>query len=736
MKILLISIMFIVISCLISIHFGKLFGYEKKQVYVSVISVVVISNLLTLLLHVVIGKEWSNYECTLLQVILSCVLGGIILPILLRKPIRMGEIMRVVCYLAIAVALYSTLTYGQIRMHSDTATAVALLEAQKESKSFFPDNWCYVNDELWILGMNFWTLPFYVILKSMVRARVLGTALVLVVTIGIVIFHSKKYWKDNSWIVSIPIILLCLREGTDFLDETFLNSVADNILYQGAYISQLIWLLLSTLLGYWFFTKKGKVKVFAGLSYSVLTILLCMGGIRQLAECVIPILGAVLIQFYIENKESVPDGKLFRKAGAILASCLFFIVPALIGEVIYKYLISKHYLSTLVRSPQFADSVKECWNNSVLAFTNCYRAFGYSPNVELFSIQGVRNALSAIVCTLIIFIIPILQMKKISKESKEVKGFYTFSALHNLIMLLMVIWCGYTTPRYLLSSFFLCIVISSRYIWKYWLNEWNLQSLCWGTMISATTIVMGGFILVLSRGWTHSLQTKLEFIQVLELCGTTKGYATYWNAYNNDVYSDMTLDISAVNISASNIEPYKWLVDSGKFCEDSPNSFLMLTEEENAIIEEQLESICGTPINYFLVEGMHVYVYDHDIMKYKNGALDGVLYPLEMRVNESCNVDEVTVQVCKEGIVTCPALDMIPGDYIVEVRGENLDAAEYNVYSYLNEDLSWEEISRTDDTIQVYVHNSYRGADIKVDIVNHTDQVVTVNYMTIKEDGE
>lgn len=109
-------------------------------------------------------------------------------------------------------------------------------------------------------------------------------------------------------------------------------------------------------------------------------------------------------------------------------------------------------------------------------------------------------------------------------------------------------------------------------------------------------------------------QRKKEFNQELISHGLTKGYATYWNAYSNEVYSDLQISFGGVSIYENSITPFYWLVDSDVYEAEDKNTFLLLNKEENDMINYNLSNICGEPIENFIVQGMYVYVFDHDIV--------------------------------------------------------------------------------------------------------------------------
>lgn len=108
---------------------------------------------------------------------------------------------------------------------------------------------------------------------------------------------------------------------------------------------------------------------------------------------------------------------------------------------------------------------------------------------------------------------------------------------------------------------------------------------------------------------------KKEFNQEIVSRGLNKGYATYWNAYTNEVYSDLKVRYAGVNLSEISITPFRWLVDDDIYKDEGEKTFLLLDESENQLIQSSISTICGEPIDTFTIDGKYIYVFDHDLSK-------------------------------------------------------------------------------------------------------------------------
>lgn len=111
------------------------------------------------------------------------------------------------------------------------------------------------------------------------------------------------------------------------------------------------------------------------------------------------------------------------------------------------------------------------------------------------------------------------------------------------------------------------------------------------------------------------MEAQKEFVQKLVNMGLRKGYASYWKAYSNEVYSDLQLQISGIHIGENGIAPYYWLVDSEVFHVEDENTFLLLTQEEKDTIGGNIPTLFGEPTEELILDGMYVFVFDYDIIK-------------------------------------------------------------------------------------------------------------------------
>ncbi len=604
-----------------------------------------------------VRPSWTVYEYVVFEYICSILLMFFFQVILEKKRINVQLILSRLCLIGAGIAVYSVLTCGQASMNSDTASAVLLAQSQIRHKSIFPDTWAYANGELWFLSLELFTLPFTFFMKNQSLARQMASVARVLVTVLCMYIQDKKVTKNNSWIISIPAVLI------------FMQGCIDVNLYSAAYMGVLLWIVVFTLLVYMILYEKYRrwmvlLFIFLNLSANVI-------GLRCFAELVVPLWLACTAMLYFENKDN-PDPewkKIWKRFGFYTG---LIVLPAAVSYgMIYKTVCRTHTVNQTVNGELiFTDSLQGLWDNLITVILDMFENFGFSGGAGLFTAAGIQNMVSVSVCLLLVFIIPVLQAKKIRKETKGVQFLFAFMVFHNFIFLLLGVLFGKaSTGRYMLSMEYISVMVSSGYMMKYWIgNRRQDCRLFWTVMVFSASVLSAATMLKKSVGWDGVIESRKQFARELVSRGLDeyKGYATYWNAYVTEIYSDLELRFAAVNGSAESpgLTPFQWLVDTERFDPQDQGSFLLLSAEENQSVGNGLEHVYGKTKETFLLHDMYVYVWDHDIAK--NGFLswkDETDYTDRMLLSGAVR-DEPVIWSLRDGqFIYGPYLNLKAGSY-------------------------------------------------------------------------
>ena len=191
---------------------------------------------------------------------------------------------------------------------------------------------------------------------------------------------------------------------------------------------------------------------------------------------------------------------------------------------------------------------------------------------------------------------------------------------HNAVLLMTCIFFGQVEiPRYLLTTVVLFVYTSGRYIYKYWLNTDIVGKILTCGFIFCI-LIEGANISIKSFDWQESLSQKKALGEFLVESGLEKGYATYWNAYSNEVYSNSEVKFGGINIEADGLSPFYWLVDSNTYEPEDKNTFLLLTSEEHDTLGFNIVNTFGAPINELRYNDYYIIVFNHDIVLNMKGV--------------------------------------------------------------------------------------------------------------------
>lgn len=515
---------------------------------------------------------------------------------LIYKKRLLKDILKVITIGALLIILYSILTYGRTVIHSDIATAILLKESILRHKNLFPLSFNYANGDIWFLTLHLLCIIPSIFTNDQSLIRMLASAqMVLLATSGLVLL-SKKIFKDNSWTISIPVIFLCITGERSML------------IYEAGYTSLVLWLTLIPTLFYY----ASKKKINNTVAYIIIFVCLIVASpVRYAAELVLPIILAVCISDYLKKKNNFE----FKDLYPIFYNISFLIfAPMIIGTLGYYWICSCHNVNNTVNnSTVYAGSIQDLWNNVLTAMFDIFSCFGYSGGVKLLSLNGMVNLISLSMGLLTCYIIPLLQIRKCKDETEEAVFYITFGLIHNIVITLVCVLFGQVnTPRYMLTVVIVSIIISSRYIYKYWINEDFISKII-VLVFCLCLIVQASFLSYYSENWHIKLQDQKALSDYLKSEGLKKGYATYWNAYNNEVYSDMEVKFGAINIVVGGISPFYWLVDSEVYEVDNTETFLMLTNAEKESLDFNIISTFGVPVEELNYGDYNIWVFDHDI---------------------------------------------------------------------------------------------------------------------------
>lgn len=625
---------------------------------------------------------------------------------------------------SLIISIYAALTEGQTYVHSDSATAIKLVDSIIKNQSLFPKSWAYNNGEIWLLSTHLFAFIPNAIYSNASFARAMTSTLIILCFVVMLYVYLKKGVSSKAYLLIIPVVLVFMQRDNRF------------IIYEACYTVLLIWLILQLFL----FSRlvegvfeNQKLSIPYLISFSIIQALICVGGIRWFSEITIPFIGGLILLLIYDNEKHIEKGNWL-----IIGSVIF---SSIIGIIFYKSISSTHIINNSHNNVMlFSETLEACWKNVGTYIQSLYACFTFEGGVKLFSLQGVANAVGMVMATIICFVVPFLQITKLRQESIAVKLLFFITVVHNAIMLMIEIMCGIIDEeydeRYLLSSVFLLIVLSCRYIYSYWIQGKEFDGHVWSVLFFVVTVIMSINLLTSTTDWHKKLESEKNFAEELVSRGLTKGYASYWNAYETEMYSDKKLRIGGIKVRDSRIHRWNVLVDDSIFDEEKCDTFLILTEEEVQNLGDRLAIDYGVPIDEFVVEKVYsfdgkkhqyqdyyIFVYDYDIIQnMDDNILDGELTAKDMYFNEYGSRQGKGFLLTPGGIVHGPYCHVERGKYKFTFKGDNISKASCSISSEnFPSGLAYSVIDLGKDFIVMDVKITEDIDDFQVYIINYTE---------------
>lgn len=571
--------------------------FKKKTVLI----LLVIDLLITAAAGIV-HPAFSIYELLMLFYSIGCT--GLFFCMLKEKMISFNtvSVLKLMCLLLLGVAGYSTMTYGQANIHADTAIATLLARAEINHCSLIPKTWCYANGDIWILDTQLAVMPFSLIMKDQVTARMLGTLVMMIFGMVSIYLLDRSVLKAEAYVISLPVLFVFIFGG----DKELIWG-NDHINYQASYTCWLTFIPVMCILTYLVFIEGKRSKALMA-AYFILSVICMARGIRAIAEIMIPLAIAYPVYILIDNGCS--GLKKWK-------DYLIFLLPMLIGCIFYKVLCMTHIVNTSETSGTvFADNLESVFENTKIVLLNMFSVFGYNEGCSLVSVSGLANLVSITCCILFLFVMPLAELRYLKNEPEGIRFFFVFGYIHNAEMLVSTIFFDKTSDSHILTFVIVSIMMSSIFVMRHWIGD-EKHAFIYGTLFVTASLIMALQLGLASRGWQGKKTEKRASAETLMEHGLDecKGYGTFWNIYPLSIYSDLKLDVAAIGNSdiALALAPHLNLVDTDKYIPEQKGSYILLDYNENQEVGDGLEEIFGTCREKFNIGENFIYVWDYDV---------------------------------------------------------------------------------------------------------------------------
>jgi hypothetical protein len=489
-------------------------------------------------------------------------------------------------------------THKEFVFHADSATIQLLAVEMIRSGNFFPPDWVYVNNDLWILFGHIINIPFVLALGpsygAYACASLFASALLL----------QSVWLLCNLMQVSLDRKLTAIA----IISSGISLRTTEIVFGSGAYG---IVLFLSIYLLYFYCktqSTKGAQQLFFNLGLSTITILVVWANPqRALVFYIIPLYVSSLVVL-INSTQNI--GKEFQSNFKNLIKFTVIVsMSLLIGCVLHS-----ETKKLVLMQPGYAylnyDLIENFSRNINQVFISILKFFGGEPvpGRSLLTISGMYDAFRLVAATgclllnLIVLRIIVQNYNGYSYNVKIITGFTIISLLE--IIFIQSITTTVRHPNYLTPTLVLLLIVSIKAF------EAIPSGIIRRVLITVALVgLLSNAIAINTRYWysfnllaggggpiedPHLTGNTRPLLELLEKKELSYGYAPYWYAGYMTVLSDFKVVVRPIEFRDGLPIPRFWASATNWYLprEDKGRSFILLNKRNLKSIDlEKLKSL-------------------------------------------------------------------------------------------------------------------------------------------------
>lgn len=543
---------------------------------------------------------------------------------------RAAAVLFCLCVFVLTGLLIYTFTGSNLDFNSDMASVNILAEEIVRTHQYFPDTW-YSGQDLLVFFLHTFIVPLTLFSDDYLFMRSVAVTIFIILSLLTCVYCSRKTMKSNMWLIAVPLLFCGISPEYGAV-----------VFGQGAYLPPLIHTLLFITL-FLDCADENTMVIRSRWKYVLLlalTAFACLSGIRNIQVFGLPLMGAIVLYFFLNNyKKSVGEFfKSFRPAIFILIGIAAAIA---VGHLGFRY------FSSLLGNFSAGESAITFSDGDIFerikTFVNLFIGlFGITYEIPLMSAKGIVNLIKLCGGVMLLIVFPVLQLRDYKNEKPSVQIFSLFAILHMLEIFILCIFGTVlsNSTRYLFTSEFLLLFLSSHYIYKKLIENADVIPRIATVLALCVYVIPSAYPLLTSFvGYKDGLAAQRSLTDFLYDNGLSYGYATYWNASRNTCLSNGRVEINGIEI-LDRVVPYYWLNSSDRYSANQGRSFLMLRDYGDPIYDENpsfLNSYSyyefGEPEEILKFGEYTIYVYGYNIA---NNNFEGI-YSLDKTVNEYCS---------------------------------------------------------------------------------------------------
>jgi hypothetical protein len=501
----------------------------------------------------------------------------------------------------------------QVQFHSDSAAKVLLAREIYDTGVFFPPDWNYVNDDVWVLFGHVFIVPLLAFMPAGFTAHAVSGALfACLILYGVWLVTGLS----NLHIWRRLLVVAVMAAGIS-------EYMAENLFGQVSYGSVVFFCCCLVFFASKYLVAHGQQGLKWGALFVVILILAFWGNpSRATVTYSLPMIGALVWLVFsaqVQNK---------RKYLVLIGLSL---IGAVAGSVLHSIIL------TGLSHVQGASNAR--WlpfelvlGNISLTLKGLFALLGGLPiaDASLFSKNGLYSGIRFFVACLTLILIPLSIVKAVQSACASKQLLALFSAF--LFSFTLFIHLTTTIPdmvdpigssRYLVPGLVLCIIVLLMSPLK-WVRP---PFLVFSVSVVTLVFISGGFATYQLASLPSGLLTKPKqlivakrhLIELLESNNLQYGYSSFWNAGALTVLSNEKIKIRQILIHQGLPVPHRWLSSNRWFRPSAWNgeTFLLLHDKEVDLVDWTKMQKLGLGYKKKLILGEYsVFIFEKNIALY------------------------------------------------------------------------------------------------------------------------
>ena len=485
---------------------------------------------------------------------------------------------------AMGAAVYYITGPMLVMFHSDYTDSLIWANVSVETGKILSYQFSYA--ALLPFGAPLWMIPILKIFGYGTTAFQLSMIVFAAIFIGSTYYFFRSLKWKRLGAAAASACLCLLLSGSD----TLLEMLWGHTIYYS--LGLLFWMLLMGLplrladtTKAW---RKGK-KPTVGVSVELIAVaFLCAGcatdGTQVLALGVLPVLGALIVCAFLDEKPLVGRHNLRKAAIAVL-----MLMASFAGFLVLKYITHNGAIKAGYANAHMVWDAYTDWMADVVnLFPNLANLFGATSKegYPLLSFASMVYILK-LVLVMVIFVAPIamlLRYKKLPENGKMLLwGHFVLSGIIGFMYVFGILDSGNWRLIPCLGTGVIVTILWVRNLLGGKTVEKRIAVVL-AALMAAVCLLNTVQIAKMPRDIRKNVHWNVT--QMLQEKGYTYGYATFWNSHPVVMLSNDEIQVTSVKQEGTELEPHHYQNYRNEFKPREETCFLLLDQEEYANLQK------------------------------------------------------------------------------------------------------------------------------------------------------